>query len=194
MGGVVWGMARGRGAAFKVFFPIAVLRMKKVLIVDDEPGLRQSLGLLLSDAGYVVTAEQNGRARSSAPRGYVRPRPLRRAHARDGWPDVPAQLPPTRAATRFVIVMSAYGGEDAAIAAMKEGAYDYLPKPFRPDEVVLTLRGGGARTLRQKSPASRHSWLSGGGGGLIVESAAMRQALELVTRRRRAQYHRPDHG
>jgi len=35
--------------------------MKKVLIVDDEPGLRQSLGLLLTDAGYAVTAEQNGR-------------------------------------------------------------------------------------------------------------------------------------
>jgi len=35
--------------------------MKKVLVVDDEPGLRQSLGLLLTDAGYTVTAEQNGR-------------------------------------------------------------------------------------------------------------------------------------
>src|SRR2546426_6302348 len=36
--------------------------------------------------------------------------------------------------------MRGYGGEDAALAAMKEGAYDYLAKPFRPDEVVLTLR------------------------------------------------------
>ena len=35
--------------------------MKKILVIDDEPGLRQSLGLLLSDAGYVVTAEQDGR-------------------------------------------------------------------------------------------------------------------------------------
>src|SRR2546427_2433769 len=37
-----------------------------------------------------------------------------------------------RGGTGLVIVMSAYGGEDAALAAMKEGAYDYLPKPFRP--------------------------------------------------------------
>ncbi len=35
--------------------------MSRVLIVDDEPGLRQSLGLLLGDAGYEVTAESDGR-------------------------------------------------------------------------------------------------------------------------------------
>src|SRR5512146_1457786 len=40
----------------------------------------------------------------------------------------------------MVIVMSAYGSHDAAIEAMKAGAYDYLSKPFRPDEVVLVLR------------------------------------------------------
>ena len=39
-----------------------------------------------------------------------------------------------------VIVMSAYGAHDAAIEAMKAGAYDYLSKPFQPDEVVLVLR------------------------------------------------------
>src|SRR5512141_2076861 len=39
-----------------------------------------------------------------------------------------------------VIVMSAYGAQDAAIEAMKAGAYDYLSKPFRRDEVVLVIR------------------------------------------------------
>src|SRR4051794_41717088 len=39
-----------------------------------------------------------------------------------------------------VIVMSAYGSHDLAIEAMKAGAYDYLGKPFRPDEVLLVLR------------------------------------------------------
>jgi len=41
--------------------------MKKVLVVDDEPGLRQSLGLLLTDAGYTVTAEQTAGGGSTAP-------------------------------------------------------------------------------------------------------------------------------
>src|SRR2546427_12032109 len=67
---------------------------------------------------------------------------------------------------------------------MKEGAYDYIPKPFRPDEVVLTLRKAEERerlghtiaTLRAQldsSPAAR---------ALIAESPAMRQALETVAR------------
>src|SRR5207253_9655478 len=39
-----------------------------------------------------------------------------------------------------IIVMSAYGSHDLALEAMKAGAYDYLGKPFRPDEVLLVLR------------------------------------------------------
>jgi len=67
---------------------------------------------------------------------------------------------------------------------MKEGAYDYVPKPFRPDEVVLTLRKAEERerlghtiaTLRAQldsSPAAR---------ALIAESPAMREALDMVAR------------
>src|SRR2546423_5407047 len=84
----------------------------------------------------------------------------------------------------LVIVMSAYGGEDAAIAAMKEGAYDYLPKPFRPDEVVLTLKKAEERERLRQEVAGLKAQLATGPAerGLIVESAAMRQALELVTR------------
>ncbi len=158
--------------------------MKKVLIVDDEPGLRQSLGLLLTDAGYAVTAEQNGR------------RALERATA-DAFDLVlcDVRMPEMdgltflrnyrqRGGSALVIVMSAYGGEDAAIAAMKEGAYDYLTKPFRPDEVVLTLRKAEERERLRQEVVGLKAQLAAGPAerGLIVESAAMRQALELVTR------------
>src|SRR5262245_7574989 len=43
------------------------------------------------------------------------------------------------------IVMSAYGNVDLAIEAMKKGAYDYISKPFKPDEVILTLRKAAER-------------------------------------------------
>ncbi len=39
-----------------------------------------------------------------------------------------------------VIVMSAYGTVETAVEAMRAGAYDYIMKPFRSDEVILTLR------------------------------------------------------
>jgi len=84
----------------------------------------------------------------------------------------------------LVIVMSAYGGEDAAIAAMKEGAYDYLPKPFRPDEVVLTLRKAEERERLRQEVAGLKAQLAAGPAerGLIAASVAMQQALALVAR------------
>jgi two-component system response regulator AtoC len=158
--------------------------MSRVLVVDDEPGLRQSLGLLLADAGYDVAAEGNGT------------RALERALSESfdlvlcdvRMPDMDGlaflRAYKARGGTALVIMMSAYGGEEAALAAMKEGAYDYVPKPFRPDEVVLTLRkaeererlGNTIATLRAQldsTPAAR---------ALIAESPAMRQALEIVGR------------
>src|SRR6185503_16893238 len=49
-----------------------------------------------------------------------------------------------------VIVMSAYGNMDLAIEAMKAGAYDYVQKPFKPDEVVLALRKAEERELLKR--------------------------------------------
>src|SRR2546427_544552 len=158
--------------------------MSRVLVVDDEPGLRQSLGLLLADAGYDVAAEGNGA--KALERALAEPFDLVLCDVRmpdmDGLAFLRGYV--SGGGSALVIMMSAYGGEEAALAAMKEGAYDYIPKPFRPDEVVLTLRKAEERerlgrtiaTLRAQldsSPASR---------ALIAESRAMRQALELVAR------------
>jgi DNA-binding NtrC family response regulator len=158
--------------------------MKKILVVDDEPGLRQSLGLLLTDAGYTVTAEQNGRR--GLERAVAEPFDLVLCDVRmpemDGLTFLRNYR--QRGGSALVIVMSAYGGEDAAIAAMKEGAYDYLPKPFRPDEVVLTLRKAEERERLRQEVAGLRAQLAAGPAerGLVAESGAMRQALALVAR------------
>src|SRR5467141_1775433 len=177
-----WG-ARGRGGLQDVL-PDRSGPMKRILVVDDEPGLRQSLGLLLTDAGYAVTAEQNGRR--ALERAVAETFDLVLCDVRmpemDGLTFLRNYR--RRGGNALVIVMSAYGGEDAAIAAMKEGAYDYLPKPFRPDEVVLTLRKAEERERLRQEVAGLKAQLATGPAerGLIVESAAMRQALELVAR------------
>ena len=158
--------------------------MKRVLVVDDEPGLRQSLGLLLTDAGYTVTAEQNGRR--GLERAVAEPFDLVLCDVRmpemDGLTFLRKYR--ERGGTALIIVMSAYGGEDAAIAAMQEGAYDYLAKPFRPDEVVLTLRKAEERERLRQEVAGLRAQLAAGPAerGLIAESSAMRQALALVAR------------
>src|SRR2546421_1781038 len=152
--------------------------MKKVLIVDDEPGLRQSLGLLLTDAGYAVVGEQTGRR--ALERAATETFDLVLCDVRMPEMDGLTFLRHYRqgGGNALVIVMSAYGGEDAAIAAMKEGAYDYLAKPFRPDEVVLTLRKAEERErLRQEVAGLRGQLASGPlGRGLLAENSAVRPA------------------
>ncbi len=55
-----------------------------------------------------------------------------------------------------VIMMSAYGSLDLAIEAMKAGAYDYISKPFKPDEIVLVLKKAEEReALRRENRALR---------------------------------------
>ncbi|MGH7607968.1 MAG: sigma-54-dependent transcriptional regulator [Gemmatimonadales bacterium] len=158
--------------------------LKRVLVIDDEPGLRQSLGLLLSDAGYAVTAEGDGRR--ALERATQEPFDLVLCDVRmpemDGLTFLRNYR--TRGGTGLVIMMSAYGGEDAAIAAMKEGAYDYLPKPFRPDEVVLTLRKAEERERLRREVAGLRAQLATGPAerGMVAQSRAMRAALDLVAR------------
>jgi two-component system response regulator AtoC len=80
--------------------------------------------------------------------------------------------------------MSAYGDEDAALAAMREGAYDYLQKPFKPDEVILTVRKAEERErLRREVGALRLTLGIGAVGDLVVsQSRGMRDLLELAGR------------
>ena len=111
----------------------------RVLIVDDDAGLRQSLALLLQEAGYEVVTEGDPEQAWRGPWAGPSTRALRRAMPKmDGV----TFLRRYRAdgGQALMIMMSAYGSEDSALAAMREGAYDYLHKPFRPDEVTMTLR------------------------------------------------------
>lgn len=158
--------------------------MTRVLIVDDEPGLRQSLGLLLADAGYEIVAE--GDARRAIDRALAEPFDLILCDVRMPDLDGIAFLRRYREGdgAALVIMMSAYGGEDAALAAMKEGAYDYLPKPFRPDEVVLTLRKAEEREGLRHTVAGLRAQLDSGPGerGMVAESGPMQEALAVVAR------------
>jgi two-component system nitrogen regulation response regulator GlnG len=109
----------------------------RVLIADDEDGLRWVLEKGLRQAGYEVTAVRDGdealRAFSDAPFDLVFLDI--RMPGTDGL-TVLAKLREL-AADAHVIVMTAHGTMETAIQAMQRGAYDYLAKPFDLDEVLL---------------------------------------------------------
>src|SRR3979409_60475 len=76
------------------------------------------------------------------------------------------------------------GGEKCALAPMREGPSASTPKPFRPDEVVLTLRKAEERERLGRTIATLKAQLDSGptARALIAESPAMRQALEVIAR------------
>jgi two-component system response regulator AtoC len=86
-----------------------------------------------------------------------------------------------------VIMMSAYGTIDTAIAAMKLGAYDYISKPFKTDEVYLTLKKAEEReSLRQENQQLKaHIKKIEGNynfGNLVAKSEAMQKVFRVAAK------------
>jgi two-component system response regulator AtoC len=111
-----------------------------VLVVDDDASMRHLLSVILADHGYEARAVASGEdaLRELAARDYDLVLTDVRMPGMGGLELLRRIL--ALEPERLVIVMSAYGSQDAALEAMKAGAYDYVSKPFRPDEVVLVLR------------------------------------------------------
>jgi two-component system response regulator AtoC len=155
----------------------------RVLIVDDDPGLRRSLGLLLDGEGYQVTAE--GDAAQALEIAKREPFDIILCDVRmpgiDGREFLRRYLEAEGRA--LMIMMSAYGGEDAAIEALKEGAYDYLAKPFKSDELILSLRKAEERERLRGRVASLEAELARWHDhDVVADSPPMRKVMDLATR------------
>ena len=113
---------------------------KKLLVVDDEANMRHMLGAMLSRSGYAVDQAENGEAALKA----VSEKQFDFILCDVRMPEMDGMEFLERATAYIgdttVIMMSAYGTVDLALQAMKAGAYDYISKPFKSDEVLLTLK------------------------------------------------------
>jgi len=114
-------------------------RKKLVLVVDDEPAMRQNIVELLQSQGYDYAEAVDGEETLDIVKSLV--------------PDVillDINLPKKDGLTLLkeiqelfpklpVIIFTAYGTSERAIEAMKSGAFDYLEKPFELDEFIITI-------------------------------------------------------
>jgi two-component system, NtrC family, response regulator AtoC len=128
--------------------------MRRVLVVDDEENIRIVLTTLLKKHGYEVQVADGGEAALSLVDTFDPDVILTDVRMpKMGGLDLLATLK-AKQHPATVIVMSAYGNVDLAIEAMKAGAYDYVGKPFKPDEVILALRKAEEReTLSRENRA-----------------------------------------
>jgi len=153
-----------------------------VLVVDDEESMRHLLTVILAERGYQVRAVSNGEdaLRELAARDYDLVLSDVRMPRMDGMVLLRRALD-LRPDLTF-IVMSAYGTHDTAIEAMKAGAYDYVSKPFKPDEVVLVLRKAEERLRLARENRRLRSELSDGYRfeNLVGGSAAVQEVLRQI--------------
>jgi two-component system response regulator AtoC len=124
--------------------------VRRVLVVDDEENLRVVLRTLLRRHAYEVETAGSGEEALALVDSFGPDFVLTDVRMpKMGGLDLLATLK-AKGNEATVIVMSAYGNTDMAIDAMKSGAYDYVQKPFKPDEVVLALRKAEERELLRR--------------------------------------------
>jgi two-component system response regulator AtoC len=115
-------------------------RRKRILVVDDEENLRHMLKVMLGKHGYMADTAADGEEalRMAQESEYAFILCDIRMPAMDGTAFLEKATAAGVSAT--IIMMSAYGTVDTAIDCMKRGAYDYISKPFKNDEIVLVLK------------------------------------------------------
>ncbi|MBI4746128.1 MAG: sigma-54-dependent Fis family transcriptional regulator [Deltaproteobacteria bacterium] len=173
---------------------------KRVLIVDDEENLRHILSIILTKEGYEVEAVKNGREALNCLEKSIYDTVLCdiRMPVMDGITflkavqssefGVRSKTPETQnsklktLSLPTIIMMSAYGAIDDAIEAMKLGAYDYISKPFKSDEVILTIRKAEERErLRRENSELREVVKKDFGvTGIITKNEEMVKMLATV--------------
>ncbi|MGD8414768.1 MAG: sigma-54 dependent transcriptional regulator, partial [Candidatus Latescibacterota bacterium] len=155
--------------------------MADIVIVDDEEKIGVLLAAELGDEGHKVT-------RTTSPENALR-------MVRDNKPDVLitdlrmdvmdgiSLLREAKAASPAtdVIVMTAYASVETAIAALREGAYDYLTKPFQTEELLIVVSRLEERRRLQNENRALRSYLSENlTEDIVGDSPAMRKIKEII--------------
>ena len=158
------------------------MKRVKILVVDDEAIIRESLRDWLADAGYEVFTAENG----SKALELIEKEKLGIVIADLVMPGMDGielmkkakEIQPSIE----VIIITAYASIPTAIAAMKEGAYDYIEKPFCPERAELLIQKLAEHrkiveenlSLRQRLE-ERHHFES-----IITKSSKMQRVIELI--------------
>jgi len=156
--------------------------MNSILVVDDELSMREFLEILLAKEGYTVRCASNGEEACS-----ILDRDTFDLIITDIRMDAVDGLGVLRKAKEVnseasVIIISAFATAETAVEAMKDGAYDYIPKPFEVGEFKKIVRDA----LRKKtvSRVEDEDYLQKGYhfGCLIGESPQMKRIYDLIRR------------
>jgi two-component system, NtrC family, response regulator HydG len=154
----------------------------KMLIVDDELSVRDSLGKWFREEGYEVTTVENASdalTKMAAQRWDAALVDIK-MHGTDGieLQRRMHEIDPDLA----VIIMTGYASVETAVAALKNGAYDYVTKPLDPDEIAHLVKNAIAhkRTLHENVLLRETVAEIARPGDIIGQSAPMRKLFDAI--------------
>ena len=156
--------------------------MEKILVVDDEQSLRDVLSIMLKRAGYAVTSAMDGEEAVELLNKEIFDLVITdlRMPKIDGMEVLKAVK--SASPETVVLIITAFASADSAVEAMKQGAYDYLTKPFQVDEVQLIIRNALEKRrlttenmLLKREMASQSSFAQ-----LVGQSEAMQKVFDVV--------------
>jgi len=156
--------------------------VEKILVVDDEQSLREVLSIMLRRAGYTVISATDGEDAIELIHKEIFDLVITdlRMPKIDGLEVLKAVK--SASPETVVLIITAFATADSAVEAMKQGAYDYLTKPFQVDEVQLIIRNALEKRrlttenmLLKREMASQSSFAQ-----LVGQSEAMQKVFDVV--------------
>jgi two-component system response regulator PilR (NtrC family) len=156
--------------------------VEKILVVDDEQSLREVLSIMLKRTGYAVTSVADGEEAIELLNKDIFDLVITdlRMPKIDGMEVLKAAK--SASPETVVLIITAFASADSAVEAMKQGAYDYLTKPFQVDEVQLIIRNALEKRrltteniLLKREMASQSSFSQ-----LVGQSEAMQKVFDVV--------------
>ncbi|MEK7221020.1 MAG: sigma-54 dependent transcriptional regulator, partial [candidate division NC10 bacterium] len=158
--------------------------MSRILVVDDEEAMREFLRILLEKDGHQVTTAADGEAGLALATSReldlvisdIKMPRLDGVGLLTGLREHGLETP--------VIMVTAYASSDSAIQAMKQGAFDYITKPFKVDEIRLVIQRALARVERrpQGEPVALPRLEEAALRGIIGKSPKMVELYKIISR------------
>ncbi len=156
----------------------------KIIVVDDEPGMREFLEIMLQKDNYLVSTASDGaeaiqRIENDLFDLAVVDVQMPVMNGIEVLKKINEKCPETT-----VIMITAFASHETAIEAMKLGAYDYITKPFKIDEIKLVIRKAldKKRLERENSRLKKELETKYGFGNIIGRSPAIVKIFELIKR------------
>lgn len=169
---------------FVPFFSKKTKKMAKLLIIDDERGIRNTLREILADEGYEVEVAENGKQglEMAQAKAYDLIFSDIKMPEMDGMEVLAALKNADEPADCPVVMITGHGDVETAVQALKAGAYDFLVKPLDLNRILITTKNAlESKNLRQETKQLRKK-VAAKGATMVGESAAIQRVREIINK------------